>query len=44
MDCFLSGLQLDIRRDELAQSSFSISKVVSLARLFEEKYSNHPNP
>lgn len=44
MDCFLSGLKPKIRRDVLAQSPFSISKAVSLARLFEEKYPNRPKP
>lgn len=44
LDCFLSGLKPDIRRDVLAQSPFSISKAVSLARLFEEKYTTKPKP
>lgn len=38
MDCFISGLQADLRREVLAHCPFSLLKAVSLARLFEEKY------
>lgn len=40
--CFLSGLKPDICRDALAQSPTSITKVISFAKLFEEKY--YPKP
>jgi len=38
LDCFLSGLKIDIRRDIIAQNPTSLLHVVSLAKLFEEKY------
>ena len=44
LDCFLSGLKLEIRRDVLAQSPNSILKVVSLAKLFEDKYNPNSKP
>ncbi|KOM58233.1 hypothetical protein LR48_Vigan11g126700 [Vigna angularis] len=42
LDCFLSGLQTEIRRDVMALSPPSLVKAVALAKLFEEKY-NPPN-
>ncbi|XP_020233863.1 uncharacterized protein LOC109813966 [Cajanus cajan] len=44
LDCFLSGLKLEIRREVLAQSPNSVLKAVSLAKLFEEKYTPNPKP
>jgi len=38
LDCFLSGFKIDIRRDVIAQNPTSLLHVVSLAKLFEEKY------
>ncbi|WVZ25959.1 hypothetical protein V8G54_004503 [Vigna mungo] len=38
LDCFLSDLQTEIRRDVMALSPTSLVKVVALAKLFEEKY------
>ena len=37
LDCFIGGLQLDIRRRFLAQSSIILVKVVALAKLFEKE-------
>nr|KYP65516.1 hypothetical protein KK1_011752 [Cajanus cajan] len=39
LDCFLSGLQPDIRRDVIAQAPNSMIRTVSLAKLYKEKYS-----
>ena len=39
LDCFISGLKAEICRDVVAHSPDSLSKVVALAKLFEEKYS-----
>lgn len=44
LDFFISGLKPNIRRDVISQSPFSMSKAVSLARLFEEKYAPEPKP
>ncbi|KAK2416226.1 hypothetical protein P8452_61193 [Trifolium repens] len=38
LDCFISGLQVDIRRDVLALSPTHLPKAFALAKLFEEKY------
>ncbi|XLU69090.1 hypothetical protein S245_028143, partial [Arachis hypogaea] len=38
LDCFISGLQQEIKRDVLAFHPMTLQRVVSLARLFEEKY------
>jgi len=35
LNCFLSGLHVEIRRDVVAQSPTSLLRVVSLATLFE---------
>jgi hypothetical protein len=42
LDCFLSGLQNEIRRDVLALSPVSLPKAFALAKLFEEKYTTQP--
>jgi hypothetical protein len=42
LDCFISGLKPEIRHDVLAQSPISLTKAVSLAKLFEEKYQPRP--
>ncbi|MCH79797.1 Ty3/gypsy retrotransposon protein, partial [Trifolium medium] len=39
LDCFLSGLNGDIRRDVIALEPASLPKAFALAKLFEEKYS-----
>ncbi|XP_072087072.1 uncharacterized protein [Arachis hypogaea] len=41
-DCFISGLHQDIRREVKAQCLPSLMRAVSLARLYEDKFS--PNP
>lgn len=38
LNCFLSGLNVDIRRDVIAQRPMTLIRVVSLAKLYEEKY------
>ncbi|MCH98212.1 hypothetical protein A2U01_0019212, partial [Trifolium medium] len=38
LDCFISGLQDEISRDVKAMEPRNLSKVVALAKLFEEKY------
>ncbi|KAJ1433575.1 Retrotransposon gag domain [Sesbania bispinosa] len=47
LNCFVSGLDPDIRRDVVAQSPTTLIRVVSLAKLYEEKYapkvSSRPN-
>lgn len=42
LDCFVSGLQPDIRRDVMVQGPTSLVKAVALAKLFEEKYQPIP--
>nr|KYP49650.1 hypothetical protein KK1_028622 [Cajanus cajan] len=42
LDCFISGLKPEIKRDVIAQSPLSLLKAVSLAKLFEEKYNTKP--
>lgn len=37
LDCFISGLKQDIKRDVIAQSPSSLLRAASLARLFDEK-------
>ncbi|KAJ1384357.1 Aspartic peptidase domain superfamily [Sesbania bispinosa] len=37
LDCFISGLHDPIRREVIAQSPQSLLRVVSLARLYDEK-------
>ncbi|XP_019431527.1 PREDICTED: uncharacterized protein LOC109338693 [Lupinus angustifolius] len=38
LNCFISGLIPDIKREVIAQSPLSLSKAVALGKLFEEKY------
>lgn len=38
MDCFLSGLKVDICRDVQAMSPTTLAKAIALAKLFEERY------
>nr|XP_027186266.1 uncharacterized protein LOC101496407 [Cicer arietinum] len=45
LDCFISGLQEEIRRDVKAMEPKILSKAFALAKLYEEKYStNKPKP
>ncbi|XP_019417272.1 PREDICTED: uncharacterized protein LOC109328313 [Lupinus angustifolius] len=38
LDCFISGLKEDIRREVIVQCPTSLVKAVALAKLYEEKY------
>ncbi|XP_019455099.1 PREDICTED: uncharacterized protein LOC109356222 [Lupinus angustifolius] len=38
LDCFISGLKDDIRREVIVQSPPSLVRAVALAKLYEEKY------
>jgi len=42
LNFFLSGLQVEIRRDVVAQSPLSLLPVVALAKLYEERYTPTP--
>jgi hypothetical protein len=44
IDCFVSGLSADIRRDVLIHTPTSIVKAVSLAKIYEEKYNSTSKP
>ncbi|KAJ1388306.1 hypothetical protein SESBI_39217 [Sesbania bispinosa] len=44
LDCFISGLKPEIRRDVIAQTPTSLLRSVSLAKLYEEKYTSKPKP
>lgn len=44
IDCFVSGLHEDIRRDVKSMMPHTLFKVVSLAKLFEEKYPHIKKP
>jgi hypothetical protein len=44
LDCFLSGLQADIRRDVIALTPSNLPKAFALAKLFEEKYTAQSKP
>jgi hypothetical protein len=45
LDCFISGLKTDIKRDVIAQTPSSLSRAFSLAKLYEDKYfPPPPNP
>lgn len=37
LDCFISGLKPDLRRDVLAQSPSTLSSAIALAKLYDEK-------
>jgi hypothetical protein len=39
IDCFVSGLNVDIRRDVVLHTPISLVKAMSLAKVYEEKYS-----
>jgi len=39
LDCFVGGLKPNIKRDVIAQNSVILLRCVSLAKLYEEKYS-----
>ncbi|MCH95963.1 hypothetical protein A2U01_0016946, partial [Trifolium medium] len=43
LDCFISGLKPDIRREVIAQNPHSLSRALALAKLFEEKYNPTTN-
>ena len=38
LDCFVSDLKPDLRREEMAQNPISLMRAVSLANFFEDKY------
>jgi hypothetical protein len=44
IDCFISGLTPEIRRDVMIHSPISIVKAVSLAKVYEEKYASTKPP
>jgi hypothetical protein len=44
IDCFVSGLNADIRRDIVLHTPISLVKAMSLAKVYEEKYSAQHKP
>jgi len=42
LNCFLSGLQVEIRCDVVSQSPLSLLRAVALAKLYEERYITVP--
>jgi hypothetical protein len=44
VDCFVSGLNPDIRRDVMIHTPITIVKVVSLAKVYVEKYNSTTKP
>jgi len=44
IDCFINGLILEIKREVMIHSPISIFKVVSLAKVYEEKYTSTITP
>ncbi|KAI5415277.1 hypothetical protein KIW84_040642 [Lathyrus oleraceus] len=44
LDCFIGGLNTDIRRDVKAMAPVTMTRVVALAKLYEEKYTTQPSP
>lgn len=47
LDCFVSGLKPDIKRDVISQTPTTLSRAFALAKLFVDKYNpppckNHP--
>ncbi|KAE9612033.1 hypothetical protein Lal_00048864 [Lupinus albus] len=44
LDCFISGLKPEIRKEVLAQNPLTFSKAFSLAKLFEKKYNPSTEP
>ena len=43
-NCFISGLNEDIRRDVVAKAPADLLRAVFLAKLYEEKYVSVPSP
>jgi len=44
LDCFVGGLQKEIRRDVLAHAPTTLMHCVSLAKFYEEKYGPKTHP
>ncbi|XP_014517232.1 uncharacterized protein LOC106774700 [Vigna radiata var. radiata] len=44
LNCFLSGLNVNIKRDVMALSPISLLRAVALAKLYEDKYCPAPKP
>jgi len=44
IDCFVGGLKPDIQRDVIAQAPTTLIRCVSLAKLYEEKYTSKTKP
>ena len=44
LDCFISGLQPELKRDVLSQCPSTLMRAVSLAKLYEDKYSTSFKP
>jgi hypothetical protein len=44
IDCFVSGLNADIRREVLIHTPTSLVKAFSLAKVYEEKYASSTKP
>jgi hypothetical protein len=44
IDCFVSGLNSDIRCEVLIHTPTSIVKAISIAKIYEEKYASTPKP
>jgi hypothetical protein len=42
LDCFISGLKPDIKRDVISQTPSSLSRAYTLSKLYEDKYSPTP--
>lgn len=40
LDCFISGMQDDIKRNVISMNPNTMVKALSLSKLFEERYSN----
>jgi len=38
LNCFISGLKVDIKRDVMALSPSTLLRAVALAKLYEDKY------
>ncbi|KAJ1377098.1 Retrotransposon gag domain [Sesbania bispinosa] len=44
LNCFISGLNVDIKRDVVAMTPVNLLRAVALAKLYEEKYTSIPKP
>ena len=44
LDCFISGLKPDIRRDVVSQCPTTLLRAVALTKLYEEKYTTNFKP